>query len=430
MTNVDLRAAGAAAVRAAVRPPVFPDHTVHLTQHGAVPDGRTDATAAFRSAIEACHAAGGGHVVVPAGTFRTGPIRLLSNVDLHLSEGAVVRFSRDPRAYLPVVATRWEGVELMNYSPFVYAYGQRNIGITGPGTLDGQADDAHWWAWKPLEKTDFALVERMAAAGVPVDRRVFGEGYHLPPSFVQPYRCENVVIRDVTLLNSPFWQIHPVLCRNVTVAGVTARSHGHNNDGCNPESCDGVVIERCSFDTGDDCIAIKSGRNVDGRRLAVPSQRIVIDDCTFAAGHGGVTIGSEMSGGVQHVYASNLRMDSPDLWSCARFKTNSVRGGFIRDVHLDSVTVGQVGRQVLEIDLEYEEGDAGEFAPEVDGIHLTNWHVGRAGAPWRLVGYERRPIGTVRLANVTVGTASEAGVVRAVRDLQLESVLVNGLPMH
>jgi polygalacturonase len=312
----------------------------------------------------------------------------------------------------------------------VYAYGQRDIAITGSGTLDGRADDAHWWAWKPLENPDFARLERLVDEGAPVERRVFAEGFHLPPSFVQPYGCENVLIQGVTLVNSPFWQIHPVLCRNVTVSGVTARSHGHNNDGCNPESCEGVVIENCSFDTGDDCIAIKAGRNTDGRRLAVPCRHIAIENCTFADGHGCVTIGSEMSGGVEHVYARNLTMDSPNLWSCARFKTNSVRGGFIRDVHLENVTVGRVGDQVLEIDFGYEGGDTGEYPPQVDGIHLRNWRVESTDAPWRLAGYGHTPIGAVSLTDVVIDEARSPAVVREVTDLRLTDVVVNGEPVR
>ncbi|GAA1752369.1 glycoside hydrolase family 28 protein [Luedemannella helvata] len=411
---------GAAAVRAMVRPPTFPDREFRLAGGGG------DHTDAFREAIDACHAAGGGRVVVPPGDYLTGPIRLRSGVDLHVSAGATVRFRREPAAYLPEVPTRWQGVELMGYSPFVYAYGERDIALTGGGTLDGRADDAHWWAWKPLEPADFALLERLVDEGVPPARRVFGDGYHLPPSFVQPYRCENVLISGVTLINSPFWQVHPVLCRNVTVTGVTARSHGHNNDGCNPESCDGVVIEDCHFDTGDDCVAIKAGRNADGRRLAVPCRNIVISDCTFADGHGGVTIGSEMSGGVEHVYASNLRMDSPNLWTCARFKTNSVRGGFIRDVHVTDVTVGRVRDQVLEIDFAYEEGDAGSFPPGVDGIHLRDWRVASTDAPWRLAGYPRGPIGTVTLTGIVIDAARSPAVARDVTDLRLTRVTVNG----
>jgi polygalacturonase len=416
---------GVAAVRAMVRPPSFPDREFPVTDFGAAADGKADDTAAFRDAIAACHAAGGGHVTVPDGVFRTGPIRLLSGVDLHLRAGAVVRFRRDPAAYLPAVPTRWQGVELMGYSPFVYAYGQRDIAITGEGVLDGNADDAHWWSWKPLENPDFAELERLADEGVPVERRVFADGFHLPPSFVQPYRCENVLIQGVTLTNSPFWQIHPVLCRNVTVDGVTARSHGHNNDGCNPESCDGVVIANCDFDTGDDCIAIKAGRNTDGRRLAVPCRHILIEDCTFADGHGGVTIGSEMSGGVEHVYARNLAMDSPNLWTCARFKTNSVRGGFIRDVHVENVTVGRVRDQVLEIDFTYEVGDAGAYPPQVDGIHLRNWRVASTDAPWRLAGYPHTPIGEVTLTDMVIDEARSPGVARDITGLRVTNVRVN-----
>jgi polygalacturonase len=420
---------GAAAVRATVRPPTFPDTTFPITAFGAAGNGRADDTDAFRQAIEACHATGGGHVVVPAGEFLTGAIRLLSGVDLHLEAGAVVKFRREPSAYLPAVPTRWQGVELIGYAPFVYAYGQRDIAITGAGTLDGQADAAHWWAWKQLEPPEFAALERLADEGVPPAKRVFADGFHLPPSFVQPYDCDNVLIQGVTLINSPFWQIHPVLCRNVTVDGVTMRSHGHNNDGCNPESCDGVVISNCDFDTGDDCIAIKAGRNTDGRRLAVPCQHIVIENCRFADGHGGVTIGSEMSGGVQHVYARDLTMDSPNLWTCARFKTNAIRGGFIRDVHVENVTVGRVADQVLEIDFNYENVSDGPHHPDVDGIHLRNWRVASTDAPWRLAGYAKTPIGTVTLTDFVVDAARSPYVARDVTDLRLSGVSVNGSPI-
>jgi polygalacturonase len=402
-------------IRARVELPKFPDRDFPLTDFGS-----------FADAIAACHRAGGGRVVVPQGEHLTGPIRLRSGVDLHLEAGAVVRFRREPSAYLPAVPTRWQGIELMGYSPLLYAYGERDIAVTGEGVLDGQAGEAHWWHWKPLEGLDFAALERLADQGVPPSRRIFADGYHLPPSFVQPYRCENVLIQGVTLINSPFWQIHPVLCRNVTVDRVTARSHGPNNDGCNPESCDGVLITRCDFDTGDDCIAIKAGRNTDGRRLATPCRHILIENCTFADGHGGVTIGSEMSGGVEHVYARGLAMDSPHLWSCARLKTNAVRGGFIRDVHLENVTVGRVANQVLEIDFAYEEGDAGDFPPQVDGIHLRSWRVASTDAPWRLAGYPRTPIGTVTLTGVTVDEARSPGLARDVTDLRLTDVRVNG----
>src|SRR5262249_55490536 len=265
----DLWATADAIVRR-ITPPLFPSRTFDITRYGATTSG--DSTAAFRAAIDACVRAGGGRVVVPAGRFETGAIHLRSNVNLHLDDGATIAFARDPRAYLPVVLTRYEGVELMNYSPFVYALDAHDVAITGAGTLDGQADEEHWWNWRgagpaaraPMTPARTRLFE-MAARGLPPSGRRFGDGGFLRPNFIQTYRCRNVLVEGVTIVNSPMWEIHPVLCSNVIVRGVTVRSHGPNNDGCDPESCRDVLIEGCRFDTGDDCIALKSGRNDDGR---------------------------------------------------------------------------------------------------------------------------------------------------------------------
>ena len=255
---------------ASVRRPFFPPRNFPVTRFGAVGDGTTKNTAAFAAAIAACHRAGGGHVIVPAGTFLTGAIHLLSNVDLHVGPGATILFSQDPNDYLPVVFTRWQGIELMNYSPFIYSYGQRNIAVTGQGTLNGQADANHWWNWKSLETADFDTLETMADGNVPVSQRVFGSGHFLPPQMIQPFASDTVLLEGVTVINSPLWHLNPNLCRNVTVDGLTIGSTGPNTDGCDPESCDGVVVQNVTYDTGDDCMAIKAGRDADGRRVNVP----------------------------------------------------------------------------------------------------------------------------------------------------------------
>src|SRR5262249_4130848 len=245
---------GASAILARIKAPEFPARDVDVTAHGAIGDGAKDCTAAFRAAIDACRQAGGGRVVVPNGRFLAGPIRLRSNVNLHLSDGATIAFNQDPSLYLPVVLTRFEGVEPMNYSPFIYALDETNIALTGRGTLDGQADAQHWWAWRTGQTPSRTKLTQMAADGVPPEQRVFGEGAsRLRPNFIQPYRCQNVLIEDVTIVNSPMWEVHPVLSRNVTVRGVKISSHGPNNDGCHPESCRDVLIEKCTFDTRDDC---------------------------------------------------------------------------------------------------------------------------------------------------------------------------------
>jgi polygalacturonase len=413
-------------ILARIRPPVFPERDFPVTRFGAVADERTDATAAFRAAIDACHRAGGGRVVVPPGVFLTGPIHLKSDVNLHVSEDATIRFRRDPAAYLPVVLTRWEGVELMNYSPLVYAYEQTNVAVTGKGTLDGQADAEHWWPWKRgghprSQKPDRDRLFAQAEAGVPVAGRVYGAGHYLRPQFVQPYRCTNVLIEGVTITGSPMWVIHPVLSRNVIVRGVRVVSSGPNNDGCDPESSTDVLIEDAVFDTGDDCIAIKSGRNADGRRLAAPSERIVVRGCRMRAGHGGVTIGSEVSGSVRDVFVEKSVMSSPDLERGIRFKTNAMRGGTIENVFVRDVEIGEVG-SAIDIDMLYEEGAAGPFLPVVRNVRVDRMTVGRARHALFVRGLEASPVAGVSVRDSVFRGLAEASRLEHVEELVLRNV--------
>ena len=421
-----------------VKAPVFPNRQFQVKAYGAVGDGKTDCTAAIRRAIEACSRAGGGRVVVPVGDYLTGPIRLKSNVNLHVPAGATLRFSRDPRQYLPVVYTRWEGTECMNYSPLISAFEQENIAVTGAGVLDGQADNEHWWpwcgntrfGWKPGEPSQVKARTQLAEMGekdVPVLERVFGEGSFLRPNFIQTYRCRNVLIEDIAIHSAPMWQIHPVLSTNVVVRRVKMVSHGPNNDGCDPECCRDVLIEDCLFDTGDDCIAIKSGRNRDGRRVGTPSENIVIRRCQMKDGHGGVTIGSEASGGVRNVFAENCRMDSPNLDRVLRLKTNSVRGGVIERIRMRKVTVGQVADAVLQIDLYYEEGDKGQFPPVVRDIEMRDVTCGKSNYALYLRGYPSAPIRDIRLEDCRFDNVAKASVLENVDGLAVSNVSVNGI---
>lgn len=424
----------AQAILARIVAPVFPDRVFDITKYGAVGDGVKDCTGAFRDAIAACAAAGGGRVVVPAGRFLTGAIHLRSRVNLHVSEGATVLFSRDPKHYLPVVYTRWEGVELMNYSPFIYAFEQTHIAITGTGTLDGQADAEHWWPWKgtrnaapgTTQNEARAKLVEMGAQGVPVAQRVFGDGSMLRPNFIQPYRCQHVLIEGVTIVNSPMWEIHPVLCTNVTVRNVSINSHGPNNDGCDPESCRDVLIEGCTFDTGDDCIALKSGRNEDGRRVNAPIENVVIRNCVMKDGHGGVVIGSEVSGGARKIFAEKCRMDSPNLDRALRIKTNSVRGGYVEGIFMRDCTVGQVAEAVVTIDLFYEEGDKGKFPPSVRDIEMRNVTSRKSQYAFRLRGYAHTPVRNVRITDCTFDNVEKDDIIEGVTNLTLTNVTING----
>ncbi len=415
---------------ASVRRPWFSRRFFPITRFGAVGDGTADCTAAFAAAIAACHRAGGGHVIVPSGQFFTGAIHLLSHVDLHLANAdSVILFSQDPNAYLPVVLTRWQGIELMNYSPPVYSYGQRNIAITGQGTLNGQADANHWWNWKTLETLDFDLLETMADDNVPVSQRVFGAGHYLPPQMIQPFGTDTVLIQGVTIINSPFWHLNPNLCSNVTVEGVSISSSGPNTDGCDPESCTGVVIDGVTFDTGDDCIAIKSGRDADGRRVNVPSQNVVIQNCTFANGHGGITIGSEMTGGVKNVYARDLSMNSANLQAGHRIKTNTLRGGYARNSNVYRITAGTAGGPLLLIQGNYS-GQTGDFPPDIDGITLADWTVDSCEGVWSIVGASATdPAGTVTLEDITVTTSTAANSAQYISSLIVKDVTVGGVPV-
>ena len=415
---------------AGIRAPSFPARDFVITDYGA--RAGADASEAFRAAIAACSRAGGGRVVVPPGEFETGPIHLLSNVNLHVSPGATIRFSNDPARYLPVVLTRWEGVELMNYSPLVYAHGQENVAITGGGTLDGQAGPEHWWPWKNAQgatsqKPDRDRLFRQAEDGVPVAERVYGAGHYLRPQFIQPYRCRNVLVEGVTIRNSPMWVIHPVLSTNVTVRGVQVVSAGPNNDGCNPESSSDVLIEDTVFDTGDDCIAIKSGRNADGRRLATPSQRIVVRGCRMRAGHGGVTIGSEVSGGVRQVYAERCRMSSPDLERGLRIKTNAMRGAVIEDVFARDIEIGEVGA-AIDIDMLYEEGARGPYTPVVRNVRVERMSVDRAEYALRVRGLPGSPVRGLVVADSVFRGVRKSNLLAGLEDLMLRNVAVEPAP--
>ena len=406
--------------------PRFPDREFDITRFGAVAGGSADATSAIRDAIAACERAGGGRVLVPAGRFLTGAIHLKNGVNLHLHDDATLLFSRDPNAYLPVVFTRFEGVELMNFSPFVYAFEAENIAVTGRGTLDGQADAEHWWPWPRIQGPDRTRLIDLAAKGVPVAERVFGDGHVLRPNFIQPYRSRNVLIEGVTIVNSPMWEIHPCLCTNVIVRDVTISSHGPNNDGCDPESCTDVLIERCSFDTGDDCIAIKSGRNDDGRRVNVPVQNVIVRDCQMKDGHGGVTIGSEISGGARQIFAEHCRMDSPRLDRVLRFKNNAARGGLVERVAMRDVTVGEVAEAIVAADFFYEEGRNGKFTPILRDVDVRNVTSRKSKYAFLLRGFAESPIANVRVSDCRFDGVADGDVLEGVKDLTLANVTVNG----
>ncbi|MGV3538728.1 MAG: glycoside hydrolase family 28 protein [Rufibacter sp.] len=426
---------------AQITAPVFQKKDFVVTSFGAVGDGKTNVSAAIKAAIEACHQAGGGRVVVPPGSYLTGPIYLKSNVNLHVQKGAILLFSTKPEDYLPLVHTRWEGVELMNYSPLIYAFEEKNIAVTGEGILDGQASNDNWWTWKgsktygwkegmpsqQLPENRDALFQ-MAEENVPVEKRRFGTGHFLRPQFVQPYRCENVLIEGVTILNSPMWVLHPVECTKVTIQGVTVESQGPNSDGCDPESSKNVLIKNCRFNTGDDCIAIKSGRNADGRRINKPSENIIIQGCVMQNGHGGVVIGSEITGGVRNVFAEDCQMNSPELDRALRIKTNSARGGVVENIFLRNIEVGQVKQQVVRVNMFYDPAEPkGNNIPVVRNVEVKNMTVKKGGDVGVLLeGYAQSPVENLRLINVQMNGVKNPYKFFNVKAVTFENVTING----
>lgn len=426
-------------ILARIKPPKFPKRDFSILKYGAVAGGTVDCRGAINKAIEACSKAGGGRVVVPAGVFLTGAVRLRSNVNLHVSKGATLKFSTDPKGFLPLVHTRWEGMELMHLSPFIYAYEEQNVAITGEGTLDGQGKSFFWkWHGNPRyggnpevlsQRPARARLYGMMDKNVPVEQRIFGEEHYLRPQFIQPYKCKNVLVEGVRIIDSPMWEVHPVLCENVTVRNIHVATHGPNNDGCNPESCKDVLIDNCFFDTGDDCIAIKSGRNNDGRRINVPTENIIVRNCTMKDGHGGITVGSEISGGVRNLFAHDCKLDSPDLWTALRVKNNASRGGKLENFYFRNITVGQVSRAVVEIDFNYEEGAKGEHIPIVRNYVVENLTCANGNRAVDLQGLDNAPIYNVSMRNCTFGKVDKPSIVKNVKGLKLENVKVAGKPV-
>jgi polygalacturonase len=304
-----------------------------VADYGALPDGTTKNTDAFARAIADAAAAGGGVVDVPAGTWLTGPIHLASGIELHLEPGATILFSQTFADYLPPVPTRWEGLDVLNWSPFIYALDCTDVALTGAGTLNGQG--AAWASWKMPSVQEAQRIYDFYLARLPLDPASLpapptsAVNPGLRPAFVEFNGCTNVLVDGPSITGSPYWTLHPLYSRNVIIRNVhvDTTATASNGDGFVPDSCTNVLVEQSSFATSDDCIAIKSGLNEDGIAVGKPSRNIVVRDITTTAGHGGVAIGSETSGGVGNVYVTSSSLLG--LGQPIRVKTLPGRGGTI-----------------------------------------------------------------------------------------------------
>ncbi len=476
---VGLALAGVTALGADAQAP----QVISIVGVGAVADGTTLCTDAIAKAIDQL-GDGGGVVQVPAGTFLTGPIRLKSNITLQVDEGATLKFATDPKLY-PLVKTRYEGVEIMNYSPLIAAYGCHDVKITGKGTLDGQG--SAWWKWarsssgrKPAStqaaSTQLAAPEGQggeegAAPAVqvtatlpgggsgqgvggnvgarklmlmytadregkyPVEQRVFGETHPgFRPCFIEPWECKGVTIEGVTVKQSPFWNLHPVYCDGVTVRDVTVQGNGPNTDGCDPDSCSNVTIEGCHFATGDDCIAIKSGRDGDGLRVNKVCENITVRNCEMTAGHGGISIGSETSGGVRHVLGEDCTMDGPDAG--IRIKAARGRGGVVEDIVCRRIEIKRATKLGVTVDLRYgspkdtSTAEKDETTPVFRDIHLEDVTCAESPQALRVVGLPESHIVDFTMKNVTLA-GKKGALMEYVDGFERENVTVTvggGLP--
>ena len=408
-----------------IRPPEFKKTTYNITAFGAVADGQTDTKAVFDKVINLCSVNGGGQVLVPKGAFFiAGPIVLKSHVNLHFEDGAELIFSADAKDYLPAVISLWEGTELYNYSPLFYAYQCSDIAITGKGRINGSAGK-NFATWRPQRSPEQNKLRQMGIDGVPVYQRVFGEGFHLPPDMIQFFGCKNVLIDGISIIDAPYWVIHPVLCNNVIVQNVTINSMNLNNDGCDPESCTNVLIQHCNFTTGDDGIAIKVGRDQDGWRIGQPTENVIVRDCVFNSKTNGLCIGSEMSAGVRNIYMYNVRIKK--CLSAIYFKSNQDRGGFIENIHVSNVQCDSTRSAFIRFENNYHGSRGGHYPTRFNNFIIQDVickYSGEVGI--YAVGVANNPLKNITLKNITVLKTPRDEVIDNTDSLKYYYVLING----
>jgi polygalacturonase len=407
----------------------------NVLDYGAVPDGKTMDTASIARAVAACEQAHGGTVAFPAGRYLTGSIILGSNMTLDLEPGSELLYSANP-ADSPIVPSRWESTNAFTHAPLIYANGKENISITGRGTLNGQG--ANWW-WrgggryasrrtgevKAAKEAWLKLYDRIEAGEKPQASEFALAADYLRPNLVQFYGCRNVLVEGVTLTESPMWLFHPVYCEDVSVRGVTFVSTGLNGDGIDVDSSRDVRISDCFFSTGDDCIVIKSGRDADGRRTARPTEHVSITNCVMYEGHGAVVIGSETSGGIRDIVASNIV--SRGTWHGIRIKSERGRGGVIENLRFDNFVIDGPTVSAIEITGLYHDEPAEPFSPDrtpiFRNIAFSNMTITGAAQVASLHGLNEKELEQLRFSDITA-TGRIGFVCELASDVELHHVRV------
>ncbi|GAA0309796.1 polygalacturonase [Gracilibacillus halotolerans] len=423
--------------------------TFDITNFGASRE-RKDNTDAIAAAIHACHEAGGGTVYIPSGTFKTGPIRLQSNVTLYLDNGAVLSFTDDFNRY-PIVRTRWSGYVCHAFMPLIFGDNVSNVSIKGDGTIDGNGQK--WWDVNrklrrkesyQSSKTD-EIKKWNADFKEPGDTNlVEWPSQFLRPPLLQFFESEHITISGITLRNSPFWNTHLVFSKNIAIDHVTFENPDDtpNGDGLDVESCENVRISNCHFSVGDDCIALKSGINEDGRLYGRPTKNVAITNCIMHAGHGGVVFGSENSGGIENVTVSNCVFDGTDRG--IRIKTNRERGAYIRNITVTNIMMDGVLCPIA-INSFYRHGvsrsnqhlldgeaiEVSEKTPIVEKIRINNIvAVNTRAAAAFIYGLPEMPIRDLTLTHLTLEMTEDTSIPGGEPDMVREEIEMSGEGMY
>ncbi len=409
----------------------------NVLEYGALRDGKTKITDAVKKAIDAAAELGGGTIYFPAGEYLSGPIHFKSNITIYLDAGSVLRFSDDYEDYLPFVKSRWEGTVGMNFSPQFYAYRVENIAIIGHGLIDGQGKK--WWNYSneikkiksekkniPWSKYQQMHKEMNQEVKAP-DTYQWQEGHFMRPPMFQAFECKNILIEGVSIQNPPFWTINPEFCENVTVTGVTIinPADSPNTDGINPSSCSFVHISNCHISVGDDCITIKSGRDEDGRMWGKACQNITITNCTMLAGHGGVVIGSEMSGDVRKITISNCVFDGTDRG--IRIKTMRGRGGVVEEIRVDNIIMKNIQTEAIMLTTEYKvtkEELPSQRTPIFRNIHFSNITATEVKSAGSLLGLNEMWIDDVTFNDINISAETGFGIQNS-KNIGFHDVTIN-----
>lgn len=402
--------------------PQIPSFKVEVTKLGAKGDSVSNAKPAFDKAMALCKKNKGGTIIVPKGVYTlNGPIHFVSNVKLHLEKGAKIRFGSKPKDY-PLVLTSWEGTILYNYSPMIYGNNVENVAITGSGIIDGEAKDT-WIKWKPLEKKGQQLSRDMNHKNTPIKERIFGEGYYLRPQLIQFINSKNILIEDVQIEDSPFWCVHLLRSKSITVRGVKYDAHNNNNDGIDPEYSSDILIENVLFDNGDDNIAIKAGRDDEGRNSSdTPSENIVVRNCEFKGLHA-VVIGSEMSAGVRNVYVENCKARGY-LKRGLYLKTNSDRGSYIKDIYFSNIAFGKV-EDCIYMTSNYHGEGSGLFPSKISDIYFEKISCDEVTNTGIVIeGYPDKKVENIKLDTITIKSAKNGMTITNSKNVTVNEVVI------